>query len=192
MNNKNEIIVIYKEVGKKPELKKIQNELNAFKNLLGGELDYIQYKDITIIARKNRKRLQPNIYLNTTMLNIIDRNIRGNIIVTGSENEKFKSLTKKQAMQYQRFLQEESFNYNSFDNKNTYIPKTNKSQFIIEKEIGDNDTTTITENAKQNADTNETLKMILAIQTIILKFIKKKERLQNFKVLSFYLCLKTI
>lgn len=107
------------------------------------------------------------------MLNIIDRNIRGNIIVTGSENEKFKSLTKKQAMQYQRFLQEESFNYNSFDNKNTYIPKTNKSQFIIEKEIGDNDTTTITENAKQNADTNETLKMILAIQTIILKFIKK-------------------
>lgn len=51
MNNKNEIVVIYKEIGKKPELKKIQNELNAFKNLLGGELDYIQYKDITIIAR---------------------------------------------------------------------------------------------------------------------------------------------
>ena len=173
MKNKNEIVVIYKEVGKKPELKKIQNELNTFKNLLGGELDYIQYKDITIITRKNRKRLQPNIYLNTTMLNIIERNIRGNIIVTGSENGKFKSLTKKQAMQYQRFLQKESFNYNSFDNKNTYIPKTNKSQFIIEKEIGDNDTTTITENVEQNTDTNETLKMILAIQTIILKFIKK-------------------
>lgn len=175
MNNKNEIVVIYKEVGKKPELKKIQNELNAFKNLLGGKLDYIQYKDITIIARKNRKRLQPNIYLNTTMLNIRERNVRGNIIVTGSENGKFKSLTKEQAMRYRRFLQEESFNYNSFDNKNAYIPKNNKSQFIVEKEIEDNDTTTITENIQQNANTNETLKMILAIQAIILKFIKKNE-----------------
>ncbi len=173
MNNKNEIVVIYKEAGKKPKLKKIQNELNVFKNLLGGELDYIQYKDITIIARKNRKKLQPNIYLNTTVLNIRERNVRGKIIVTCSENGKFKSLTKEQAMRYRSFLQEESFNYNSFDNKNVYIPKNNKSQFIIEKEIGDNDTTTTTENSRQNADTNETLKMILAIQTIILKFIKK-------------------
>jgi len=73
MNNKNEIVVIYKEVGKKPELKKIQNELNVLKNLLDGELDYIQYKDITIIARKNRKRMQPNIYLNTTILNIREK-----------------------------------------------------------------------------------------------------------------------
>lgn len=173
MNNKNEIVVIYKEVGKKPEFKKIQNELNTFKNLLGSELDYIQYKDITIITRKNKKNLQPNIYLNTTMLNIRERNIKGNIIVTGCENGKFKSLTKKQAMQYQRFLQEESFTYNSFDSKKEDIPKNNKNQFIVEKEIGDNDTTSKTENSRQDADTHEALKMILAIQTIILKFIKK-------------------
>ena len=60
MKNKNEIVVIYKEVGKKPELKKIQNELNTFKNLIGGELDYIQYKDITIdieILRNDYKRV---------------------------------------------------------------------------------------------------------------------------------------
>lgn len=175
MNNKNEIVVIYKEVGKKPELKKIQNELNVLKNLIAGELDYIQYKDITIIARKNRKRMQPNIYLNTTILNIRERNIRGNIIVAGSKNGKIQSLTKEQAIKYRRFLQEESFNHNSIDNKNRHIPKTNKNQFIIEKEIGDNDITTITEKSKQNADTNETLKMILEIQSIILKFIKKNE-----------------
>lgn len=57
-NNKNEIVVIYKEIGKKPKLKKIQNKLEAFEELLGGKLDYIKYKDITIIARKDRKRLQ--------------------------------------------------------------------------------------------------------------------------------------
>lgn len=81
-NNKNEIVVIYKEIGKKPKLKKIQNKLEAFEELLGGKLDYIKYKDITIIARKDRKRLQPNFYLNTAMLNIRERNVRGNIIVT--------------------------------------------------------------------------------------------------------------
>ena len=107
----NEIVIIYKEVGKKPELRKIQNELSAFQNLLGGELDYIQYRDITIIVRKDRKNLQPNIYLNTAMLNIRKRNIRGKVIVTCSKNGEFTSLSKEQAIQYQILLNEESFKY---------------------------------------------------------------------------------
>lgn len=176
-NNKNKIVVIYKEIGKKPKLKKIQNKLEAFEELLGGKLDYIKYKDITIIARKDRKRLQPNFYLNTAMLNIRERNVRGNIIVTCRKNGRFRSLTKEQAMQYRRFLQEESFNYNNFYENGGHIQKDNKnkSKFIAEKEIEDNDTTTITENSRQNSDTNETLKMILAIQAIILKFVKKNK-----------------
>ena len=107
----NEIEIIYKEVGKKPELRKIQNELSAFQNLLGGELDYIRYRDITIIVRKDRKNLQPNIYLNTAMLNIRKRNIRGKVIVTCSKNGEFTSLSKEQAIQYQILLNEESFKY---------------------------------------------------------------------------------
>lgn len=107
----NEIVIIYKEVGKKPELRKIQNELSAFQNLLGGELDYIQYRDITITVRKDRKNLQPNIYLNTAMLNIRKRNIRGKVIVTCSKNGEFTSLSKEQAIQYQILLNEESFKY---------------------------------------------------------------------------------
>ncbi|MCI9178049.1 MAG: hypothetical protein HFJ28_05780 [Clostridia bacterium] len=107
----NEIVIIYKEVGKKLELRKIQNELSAFQNLLGGELDYIQYRDITIIVRKDRKNLQPNIYLNTAMLNIQKRNIRGKVIVTCGKNGEFKSLSKEQAIQYQILLNEESFKY---------------------------------------------------------------------------------
>lgn len=111
MNNKNEIVVIYKEVGKKTKLKKIQNKLEVFEELLGGTLDYIQYRDITIIVRKDRKNLQPNIYLNTAMLNIRKRNIRGKVIVTCSKNGEFKSLSKEQAIQYQMLLNEESFKY---------------------------------------------------------------------------------
>ena len=178
MNNKNEIVVIYKAVGKKTELKKIKNDLSTFQNLLGNKLNYIQYKDITILAIKDMKRqLQPNIYLNTTMLNIRERNIRGNIIVTCIENGKFKSLTKEQAMQYKKFLQEESFSHNYFDKNVRHIQKysANKNKSVAEKEIEDN-TNSITNNSNQNADTNETLNMILAIQSIILKFVKKNKK----------------
>ena len=51
----NSIVIIYKEVGKNVEFMKVQNELKVFQDLIGGELDSIPYKDIIILARKNRK-----------------------------------------------------------------------------------------------------------------------------------------
>ena len=64
----NSIVIIYKEVGKDVEFMKVQNELKVFQNLIGGELDSIPYKDIIILARKNRKNLKPNIYINSKFL----------------------------------------------------------------------------------------------------------------------------
>ena len=172
-----EIIIIYKRVGKDAEFMKVQNEQKYFKDLLGGELDYIHYEYITIIARKNREHLKPNIYINTEFLSI-GSSIRGDIVIVCRENEKFKSLTKEQAVKYREFLQRASFNYDNFDEKGRYIPNSkqnslkSKGKFIIEKGIGKNDIVSPTIDNKQCFETNEILKMILGIQTVILKYIK--------------------
>ena len=123
----NEIIVIYKKVGEKAEFKKIQNDLKVFENLVGGELDFISYKDITIIVKKDRKNLRPNIYLNTLVLNIRERNIKGNFIITYKKNGKFKSLSKDQAIKYRTFVERESFNYGHFNENSKSILKNNKN-----------------------------------------------------------------
>lgn len=169
---KSEIVILYKEVGKKVEFKKVPNDRKIFEDLVGGELDYILYEAITIIARKDREHLKPNIYINTDFLSI-GTSIRGNIIMVCRKNENFQSLTKEQAMKYSEFLKRASFNYENFDEKGRYISKTknnlfkDKIKFNLEKEIIESD--------KQHFANNETLKMILGIQTAILKFIKNNE-----------------
>lgn len=172
-----EIIIIYKKVGTDAEYMKIQNQQNTFEDLLGGKLDYISYEDITIIARKNREHLKPNIYINTEFFSI-GSSIRGDVIIVCRENENFKSLTKEQAVKYREFLQRASFNYDNFDEKGRYIPNSkrnslkSKGKFIIEKGIGENDVLSPKVDNNECFETNETLKMILGIQSIILKFIK--------------------
>ena len=48
----NEIVVIYKEVGKDAILKKIKNDIVILENLVGGKLDYLPYEEIIIIQIK--------------------------------------------------------------------------------------------------------------------------------------------
>ncbi len=169
---KNEIVILYKEVGKNAEFKKVQNDQKIFEELIGGELDYIPYEAITIMARKDREHLKPNIYINTDFLSI-GASIRGNVIIVCGKNGTFQSLTKEQAMKYREFLKRASFNYDNFDEKGRYISNTksdffkNKSSFSLEKESIKND--------KQHLASDEALRMILGIQTIILKFIQNNE-----------------
>lgn len=177
INVNNKIVILYKKIGKEAEFKKVENELESFKNLLGEEIEYIPYEDITIIAKKNRKNLKPNIYINTKFLSI-GESIRGEIIITCKENEKFKTLTKEQAMRYKEFLNNASFNYDNFEK---YIFKSkanhfmNQKKYITEKEIEGNNTILTNYNSKENIKTGQTLKMILDIQSIILKYIKNNE-----------------
>lgn len=172
------IVVVFKEVGKQPEFKKIENNLENVKELIGGELDYISYEDIIIIAKKDRDNLKPNIYINKEFLGI-GSTIRGNVIVVCEENKMLKSLTKETAMKYREFLIRASFNYSNFDEKGRYIPSKknnnikNRGQLIIEKGIGDDDVIVNTsENSSMTVVSEETLKMILGIQSVILQFIR--------------------
>lgn len=172
-----EIIIIYKKVGTDAEFRKIKNEQKTFEGLIGGELDYIPYEDITIIARKNREHLKPNIYINTEFLSI-GSSIRGDVVIVCRENKNLKSLSKEQAIKYREFLKRASFNYDNFEEKGRYIPNTkqnslnSKGKLIIEKEIGENDIVSPKVDNNECFEANETLKMILGIQSIILKFIK--------------------
>ena len=84
----------------------------------------------------------------------------------------------KNADNWISFLKRASFNYDNFDEKGRYIPNSklnslkSKGKFIIEKGIGENDIVSPTIDNNECFETNETLKMILGIQSIILKFIK--------------------
>ena len=155
MNN-NLILGIYKEVGKKPELKKIPNTFKNFEKLLGGNFESIQYQDFIILYRKNNYNLTPNILINndSSKLGIT---IRGNIFVLSKDkNGKFKSLNDNQLLYCQKILIEKSFNY-----KNQTYSKSNFSK----------NTQITNANPKLN-NQEETLYMILGILAIILKYIK--------------------
>ena len=93
MNN-TEIIVIYQEVSQAPILKKIKNNVNVFQELLGGEIEIIPYEEIIIVCKKNRKHLQPNIYVNTKFLSI-GETIRGTIVITQRKNDSFYIINKR-------------------------------------------------------------------------------------------------
>lgn len=133
------------------------------KTYLDGKIQIIPYEDISIIYKENNKNLKPNIYVNTKFLSI-GETIRGNIVITCKENEKFKSLDKKQVIKYVEFLKNASFNYNS-----TFTPKRTINNIAYMKRNGNYDNIDINANG-------EIFKMILDIQTVILKFIQNNSK----------------
>ena len=141
------------------------------KNYLVGEIFLIPYKDIVFVCRKYRKNLKPNIYVNTKFLRV-GESIRGNIVIVSYKNNSFISLTKEQANKYIDFLKNASFNYNNTNKNNSYFLHKNTKFFKnLERELITRDIEKAHTRHKQNKE-NETLQMLLAIQTIILKFIK--------------------
>ena len=115
----NTIVIIYKEVGKDPVFRKVENSIKSFETILGGEIEIIPYEDIVIICRKNRDSLKANIYINN-----IGFSIRGNIILVKKADNKFVSLNREQAIKYGVFITQKSFNYKHFDENGKYL--TNK------------------------------------------------------------------
>lgn len=166
----NEIIIIYKEVGKIPELKKVKNNIQEFEKLLGGKTEVIPYENIVIVCKENRKNLKPNIYINTKFLGL-GETIRGNIIITSKNGQDFKTLNKEQAIENIRFLENASFNYNNISKQK--FNRSNNKDFVasFKKELEINNRGRDFDNVKND----EVLNMILAIQTVILEFIRNKK-----------------
>ena len=168
MMKKDEIIIMYKEVGKNPELKKIKNNIQEFEQILGGKNTCIPYENIIIVCKENRKNLQPNIYINTKFLGL-GETVRGNIIITAKNEQNFKTLSKEQVIENIRFLKNASFHYNSSNNESKY------KDFVtsFKKELKINNKERDFDNIKTEDD--EILNLILAIQTVILEFIRNKK-----------------
>ena len=136
--------------------------LLLLKKYLAGEIELINYDDIVIICNKDRKNLRPNIYINTKLLGI-GSTIRGDVIITSQNKGNLRALTKSQAIKYIKLLDRISFHYKDIKKSNK---KFNKKHSRI---------TTNTDTNKNENKRDDVLKMILAIQSIILRFINKNE-----------------
>ena len=159
---------VYKEVGKEPKFIKIKNSIEELKKLIGGDIETIKYQNFIIIYNKNNKNLIPNIWIDTGFLKL-GTTIRGKIfIVKIDEKGIFKSLTEEQAYECKKMLINKSFNYENLNQKEYNIIKCNKNNFQRSLQMERVDSKTNSRKFNQE----ETLKMILGIQTIILKYIK--------------------
>lgn len=162
------LIGVYKDVGQEPKIIRIEDSLDNLKELIGGEIETIKYKEFIIIYNKNNKNLISNIWIDTGFLKL-GTTIRGRIfIINIDENENFKSLTKEQADKCKRMLVNKSFNYENNSQKKDNLVKYNKNNFQRSFQMERVDSKTNSEEAKNEA----ILKMILGIQAMILKYIK--------------------
>ena len=130
----NTIVIIYKEVGKEPIFRKVENSIKSFETILGGEIEIIPYEDIVIICRKNRDSLRANIYINN-----IGFSIKGNIILVKKVDDKFVSLNREQAIKYGVFITQQSFNYKHFDENGKYLSNKELKRRYREKKIKENE-----------------------------------------------------
>lgn len=160
----NYLIGIYKEVGKTAEFKKVENTKEELKKLVGGEFGTTTYNDFLIIYKKDDSNLKPNIYINNGFMKI-GKTIRGNLFIVKKD---FKSLKKVEAVNLIIDIVEKSFNYDKKAIKEIYKKNFVNNCYKLK------DFERVEDTKKINSE--ETLKMILGMQTIILKFIK-----ENFK-----------
>ena len=123
---------------------------------MNGEIEEIIYRDIVIVCKKNRDNLKPNISITKDLK--IPETIKGNLFIVCKSNNEFKSISKEQAIEYVFFLDNSKFHYDNAELNSLDVFKNMNIPLKFEKH-----------NSKKVND--ETLKMILGIQAVILKFI---------------------
>lgn len=123
---------------------------------MNGEIEEIVYRDIVIVCKKNRDNLKPNIAITKDLK--IPETIKGNLFIVCKSDNEFKSVSKEQAIEYVFFLDNSKFHYDNTEVNSLDVFKNINIPLKFEKQ-----------NSKKAND--ETLKMILGIQAVILKFI---------------------
>lgn len=126
-SNTKYVVVVYKEVGKEPEFRKIENSIEEFEKLVGGEITTIHFEDIEIVYKKDSDNLRPNIYIRPEFLSI-GMSIRGNLFIINKNDDSFSTLNKDQAIKYREMLIRSSFNYENFDEFGRYVPHQKRNQ----------------------------------------------------------------
>ena len=124
------IRILYKEVGKEPQIMFIDNTLEAKQKLVGGLIEVVPYEDVLIICNEEGKLLNmpPNLVFEYDY-------IAGNCFVIGDDykNSDFKSLTDEEILKYREDLKKRSFNFKQYERTQERLHSSKKKEEEKEK-----------------------------------------------------------
>ena len=124
------IRILYKEVGKEPQIMFIDNTLEAKQKLVGGLIEVVPYEDVLIICNEEGKILNmpPNLVFEYDY-------IAGNCFVIGDDykNADFKSLTDEEILKYREDLKKRSFNFKQYGRTQESLHSSKKKEEEKEK-----------------------------------------------------------
>ena len=119
------IRILYKEVGKEPQIMFIENTLEAKQKLVGGLIEVVPYEDVLIICNEEGKILNmpPNLVFEYDY-------IAGNCFVIGDDykNANFKSLTDEEILKYREDLRKRSFNFKQYERTQERLHSSKKKE----------------------------------------------------------------
>lgn len=119
------IRILYKEVGKEPQIMFIDNTLEAKQKLVGGLIEVVPYEDVLIICNEEGKLLNmpPNLVFEYDY-------IAGNCFVIGDDykNADFKSLTDEEILRYREDLKKRSFNFKQYERTQERLHSSKKKE----------------------------------------------------------------
>lgn len=124
------IRILYKEIGKEPQIMFIENTLEAKQKLVGGLIEVVPYEDVLIICNEEGKILNmpPNLVFEYDY-------IAGNCLVIGDDykNADFKSLTDEEILKYREDLKKRSFNFKQYEISQEHLHSSKKKEEEKEK-----------------------------------------------------------
>ena len=119
------IRILYKEVGKEPQIMFIENTLEAKQKLVGGLIEVVPYEGVLIICNEEGKILNmpPNLVFEYDY-------IAGNCFVIGDDykNADFKSLTDEEILKYREDLKKRSFNFKQYERTQERLHSSKKKE----------------------------------------------------------------
>lgn len=119
------IRILYKEIGKEPQIMFIDNTLEAKQKLVGGLIEVVPYDDVLIICNEEGKILNmpPNLVFEYDY-------IAGNCFVIGDDykNADFKSLTDEEILKYREDLKKRSFNFKQYEISQEHLHSSKKKE----------------------------------------------------------------
>ena len=119
------IRILYKEIGKEPQIMFIDNTLEAKQKLVGGLIEVVPYEDVLIICNEEGKLLNmpPNLVFEYDY-------IAGNCFVIGDDykNADFKSLTDEEILKYREDLKKYSFKFKQYERTQERLHSSKKKE----------------------------------------------------------------
>ena len=154
--NKNSIRVLYKEVGKNPEVRIIDNIQKLKKEIINKNLIIIPYESAFIVC--NNQELMKYMPLNIAL---VLGSVSGDFILVNIDKKEreFKSLSQEDIIWYSQSLNNNSFNDTSQNMKISFREYFNKDIF---------------QSKNQNCE-NTLISILSNIEIILSKFLKNNE-----------------